>query len=156
VRGNVSGRQWSVVIFCLLMMLLWSVPVEAASMLKEYRTRSGQVKVMSEGRVRTIVLGEDVLYRGTDFLGISRVFSTDAYDALLVKDFSGPIYCPVRYVLISFFKNGLHLITPPFGHCSDKPNIRRKGTDITISFRAFGSKPAETWLFDGRNLKRQE
>ena len=120
-------------------------------------TKAGNLRLVVEDGARALYLGQDrELFRGTPYLTIHRFFRPKAYDAMLLRDMTGPIHCPVRFSFLTLFKEGEVLVTPPFGHCSDQPELTIKGDRITVKFRSFGSMPEAVWVYDGKNLVKEK
>lgn len=118
-------------------------------------TKAGNLRLVEREQNRFFMLNKEEIYKGTDFLVIKRFFRPrNSYDGLLIKDYDGPIACPVLFRFITIKKDKSWSVTEPFGHCADKPKLSMKGDLITIKFKAFGSRPAATWTYNGKDLKQ--
>ena len=122
--------------------------------LARINTKAGELVIVEKTGQRLLVLKDETLYKGTDFLSVYRFFRLKNLDIIMIRDFTGPIHCPVRYLFLTLSPNGKWRASPSFGHCADKPEVTQKGRITTVKFKAFGPLAPETWTFDGDNLLR--
>lgn len=143
--------------FLLVFLAVWvlACPVAADKNPAGISTVAGKISFTETDGQRFISHKGKILYTGGDRLEIFRFFRLKGFDAILVRDFIGPIACPVRFVFFGLRRGGPHHISRPFGNCDDKPEISVKKQEIIIKFHAFGSQPAEVWVFDGQELHNQ-
>lgn len=121
--------------------------------LAEISTKAGKLRFYEESGKRFFNLNGDVLLSGSTSLDIYKFLRTrNTYDALLVKDFTGPIACPLQYRFMVIRPDGTSSVFKPFNHCDDKPETSLKGDKIKITYRKFGDQPAVSYLLDGRRL----
>ena len=131
-----------------------SVPAQEA--LAMIATKAGQVVLMEENQKRYFALNGQTIFEGTELLSVHRIFRPRTYDAILVKDYTGFIACPIQYTFLVFFNDGASGFSPPFGRCADNPEFHSENETITVRFKAFGSQPPSAYTFDGRNLVKSE
>ena len=126
-----------------------------AKALAVIKTKAGNVVISEENRKRQVALEKNVLYEGTGFMSVHHFFKPKDYEAIMIKDFTGPIACPIQYRFV-IVKDGEAAITPPIGHCSGPPEVTLKKQSIIVEFKAFGSLAPATWTYDGQELKRTQ
>ena len=129
-------------------------PAWAANGLAKISTVAGQLCIIDVEKGKIIRLKDETIHKGTCFMGVHRFFRLKKYDAILLRDFTGPIACPVQFMVLTLRRGGGYQFSRPFGHCSDKPDITLNLQTITIEFRPFGSMPGATWAFDGQSLQK--
>ncbi|MBU2550268.1 MAG: hypothetical protein KKB20_17800 [Proteobacteria bacterium] len=148
----------------ILRIVLIFFALQAPAMISQAETRpaqietaAGPVRIVADGEARILLLRNSVLYRGTDFMRVNRYVRLKSCDVILIRDFVGPVACPVRFLALGLRRGGGWHLSAPFGDCADDPDIEVDRDNVTIHFRAFGPLPASTWRFDGRQLfKRKE
>ena len=150
-----------IVLFLLAVFLPVIGPVSFAgakeTTLAEISTKAGRVLLSQRDKNKVIIYKGETIYTGSDDLKIYHFFRPrKGYDALLLKDFKGPIYCPVMYQFIIFKPDETYMLPEPFGHCSDKPDMSQKGTIIKIRFKPFAEQPGAVYIFDGKSLQKKE
>jgi hypothetical protein len=150
-----------IVFFFLIVFLLTMGRISFANAkettLAEISTKAGRVLLSQRDKNKVIIYKGETIYTGSDDLKIYHFFRPrKAYDALLLKDYNGPIYCPVTYQFIIFKPDETYMLPESFGHCSDKPEMSQKGTNITIRFKPFAELPGAVYVFDGKNLQKKE
>jgi hypothetical protein len=125
--------------------------------LAEISTKAGRVLLSQRDKNKVIIFNGKTIYTGSDEMKIYHFFRPrKEYDALLLKDFKGPIYCPVTYQFIIFKPDETYSLPEPFGHCSHKPDMSQKGTIIKIRFKPFAEMPGAEYIFDGKTLQKSE
>lgn len=125
--------------------------------LAEISTKAGRVLLIQRDSEKAIVFKDQTIYTGTNEMKIYHFFRPrTTYDAILLRDFKGPIYCPVTYQFIIFKPDQTFSLPEPFGHCSDKPDMTIKDTTITIRFKPFAELPGAVYVFDGNSLQKTE
>ncbi|MEW5722987.1 MAG: hypothetical protein AB1896_07770 [Thermodesulfobacteriota bacterium] len=131
---------------------------EKETSLAEISTKAGSLHLVERPEGRFFLFEGEVLHRGTRFMDVQRFFRPKGadFDALLIKDFTGPIHCPVTYFFLTFGSGRPPMKSQVFGHCRAFPEMSVKGGAITLEFGPFGSMPGETWVFDGKTLKKEE
>jgi hypothetical protein len=139
-----------------LSILVSARPAMASEALAMIATNAGKVVLMEENGKRFFSLNGQTIFEGTELLSVHQTFRSRTYEAILVKDYTGFIACPIRYTFLVFYRNGQYGYSPPFGRCADNPEIRSEKGTITIRFKAFGSQPPSAFTFDGRNLVKSE
>lgn len=141
--------------FLLILLAVWAIahPVAADKNPARISTIAGKISFTESDGRRFISHKGKILYTSTNRLEIFKFLRPKGFDAILLRDFIGPIACPVRFVFLALRRDGTHYISRPFGNCDDKPGIRVKKRKIIIKFHAFGAQPAETWAFDGQELQ---
>lgn len=141
--------------FLLIFLAVWAIacPVAADKNLAKISTIAGEISFTESDGRRFIAHKGKILYTGTNHLEIFRFFRPKGFNAILLREFTGPIACPVRFVFLTLRRGGTHYISRPFGNCDDKPKISVKKQKIIIKFHAFGSEPAEAWVFDGQEIQ---
>ena len=149
--------QKTLLILALLLTGLW-VPARAeVTELARIETKAGPLRLVQDGPERVFIHKNREILKGSDYMDVYRFFRPKKdYDGLLVKDYTGPIACPLQFRLIVLRPEGDVKVLPAFGHCADPPDLSLKGDTITISFKAFGDQPPAAWVFDGRSFKKQE
>ncbi len=148
-------------LFILVVFFLTIVPAPFAgakeTTLAEISTKAGRVLLSQRDGNKVIIYKDKTIYTGSDDMKIYHFFRPrTAYDALLLKDFKGPLYCPVTYQFIIFKPDETYMLPEPFGHCSDKPEMSQKGTTITIRFKPFAELPGAEYVFDGKSLRKKD
>ena len=120
-------------------------------------TPAGEVLLEEKDGVRRVTLADKAIYTGTEFMTIYRYFrSEDGYGHLMIRDFTGPIGCPVEYRFITLSPRNDPKVYDAFGHCASDPDLSLSKGTIVIHFADFGSIPGITYQFDGRNLTRRQ
>lgn len=152
LRGAALKSLLGLLVVCLAVGLAATRTQAAPKVLGTYETRLGPVQILTgEPQHRLIVFKGHVVHTGTDFMKVDQVYRLKNYDAILVRDYTGPLACPVQYFFLTL-QDGTTELSETFGHCSDQPKIKVEGQKIHIQFAAFGSEPAAGWHFDGARL----
>ena len=99
-----------------------------------------------------MVFKGQVVYTGTDFMKVDKVFKLKKFDAILVRDFTGPLACPPRFFFLTI-QGGGPALSDTVGHCSGQPQIKVDGQKIRLHFDSFGTRPAADWVFDGNRIE---
>ena len=156
-RGNRRGMitmKKKIILAGLLFLAVFAARAHAEMELARINTQAGELVIMERTGQRLLFLKDETLYLGTDFLSVYRIFRLKDLDIIMIRDFTGPIHCPVQYLFLTLSPNGKWRTSPSFGHCADKPDVSLKGRITTVKFKAFGTLAPETWTFDGNNLLR--
>ncbi len=147
----------------LLLLLFLSAPPNPASGanypkdLAKIDTIAGDVVLSQDETGKFIRLKGETILRASENMSIFRFFRPkNAYDAMLLRDFTGPVACPVQFFFLALHKDGRFSVSRTFGHCSVSPEMKIEGKRITVSFKAFGKMPPAKWEFDGRELLQIE
>lgn len=144
---------------CLVVMTLAGAAgvasAETETPVSQHQTRAGELRLVQQGSVRRLILENKTVYQGTEFLVVYRTITgSGPQDTIIIKDFTGPLYCPAEYRFVSVSSSGQAAISSPVGHCAAKPEVAAKGGTVTLSFRAFGTMPAVTWSYDGKAVRK--
>ena len=139
----------------LLCCLFLTGPARAAEeALAYYDAKSGEVVLAKmENGDRAVLLNGKVIASGTANLTVYRFLKVKTHDALLLRDFTGPIAKPARFRFVVLDKEGAWM-SPDIGHFTDAPQVSLlKDGRVIVEFGSFGPQPAETWVLSGRELK---
>jgi hypothetical protein len=121
--------------------------------LAEIPVKTGRLILVEDGPARIFSLeGRTVLDGTVRLVLVTQVRPRDAYDLLVVRDFTGPVHCPVRFRLVVFKPDGPPWVSAEFGNCDSSPYVGVKDDRVTLVFDRFGDQPGETWVYDGRGL----
>jgi hypothetical protein len=156
-----ASTTFTISLFILVVFFLITGPVsfaaEKETTLAEISTKAGRVLLSQRDGIKVIIYKGETIYTGSDEMKIYHFFRPrKGYDALLLKDFKGPLYCPVTYQFIVFKPDETYTLPEPFGHCSDKPDVSQKGGIITIRFKPFAELPGAEYVLDGKSLQKKE
>lgn len=155
--GERTMTKLKIMIVVMSVLLSWPALALTDKQLGVIESAAGSLHIMEGGSGKYITLKNNVIHRGSADMTVYRHFRPKkAYDALLLRDFTGPIHCPVEFRFLVLYRGGDVQVTPPFGHCSVRPQMTTDQTTIIVEFDPFGSMPGATWIFDGKDLKRRE
>lgn len=148
----------SVLISIFILGLLTAGQAQGDTDLAVIPTPSGILRLVDREQDRALFVNKGEIFKGTEFLEIVEVFKLKRYKSVLLKDMTGPIFCPVQFFFLSFEYNGdgIPERSPSFGHCNDQPNIVVKNKKVIVEFEAFGSMKPKGYIFDGRELHEKD
>jgi hypothetical protein len=146
-----TRRKAVALVLAWALILPWAAGAEEEDV-SAITTSRGMLRLVEDGRTRRLYLGRDQLYSGTDFLNFYREFNLDGRREILIRDFTGPVHCPVEYFFVSVPRRGEVHLSRAIGHCSAQPDITRKNGVIRMQFEPFGPQPGQTWTYDGQTL----
>jgi hypothetical protein len=129
---------------------------EQARRMDRIPTVGGKLSLMEAPQGRFLEMHGQPVHSGTRFLSVYRFFRLKGYDALLLRDLTGPIACPVRFRFLAIPRQGKPRLSPEFGHCSTNPTITINQGRIIVAFGPFGTLPPATWAFDAQGLKETD
>ena len=143
---------------CLVFMIISgnAAAIRAQEVTAKAATAAGVVRLSNDGPDRILTLKQQEIFRGSSYLSMYRLIKAKTYDAIIMRDFREPIYCPPVFYIITFRKKQSAEVFPPLPHCDGRPETAVDGDRILIKFRKLVTSPQETWVFDGLTLERKE